>query len=142
MKYCQTLDEEMSLVDRLNEMAASSEMSTLSYTFVQSEVSASCDTVNGRARRLCERSVQSVPSLHVTELRLRKIRRVSFVAEPTQYVRELRLLQGMVASAEEDVDSQLVQDYKFEFQNPQDDELKVCILCKKHLVVATKCKCS
>jgi len=115
----------MSLVDRLNEMA--SEM-TVSYTFVQSEVSASCDTVNGRIQRLCERSAQSMPSLHVTELRLRKIRRVSFVTEPTQYARELRLLQGMVTSAEEDMKSQLVQDYKFDFLYPQDDELKVCLL--------------
>jgi len=114
----------MSLVDRLNDTA--SEM-TISYTFVQSEVSASCDTVNGRVQRLCERSAQTVPSLHVTQLRLRKIRRVSFVAEPTQYVRELRLLQGMVTSAEEDMKSQLVQDYKFDFLYPQEDELKVCM---------------
>jgi len=109
-------------VDQLNDMA--SDM-TVSYAFVQSEVSASCDTVNTRVQRLCERSAQSVPSLHVTELRMRKIRRVSFVAEPTQYVRELRLLQGMVTSAEEDINSHLVQDYKFDFLYPQDDELKV-----------------
>jgi len=110
------------MVDRLNELA--SDMS-VSYAFVQSEVSASCDTVNMRAQRLCERSAQSLPSLHVTELRMRKIRRISFVAEPTQYVRELRLLQGMVTSAEEDMNSLHVQDYKFDFLYPQDDELKV-----------------
>jgi len=112
----------MSLVDRLNEVAADGAISSISYTFVQSEVSASCDTVNARVQRLCERSV---PSLHVTELRLRKIRRVSFCTDPTQYVRELRLLAGMVASAEEDMNSQLVQDYRFQFQNPQEDELQV-----------------
>jgi len=115
----------MTLVDQLNQMA--SEM-TVSSTFVQSEVSASCDTVNGRVQKLCEQSAQSVPSLHVTQLRLRKIRRVSFVAESTQYVRELRLLQGMVTSAEEDMKSQLVQDYKFDFLYPQEDEMKVCML--------------
>jgi len=120
----QTLDKEMSLVDRLNEMA--SDM-TVSYSFIQSEMSASCDTVNTRLQKLCERSAQSVPSLHVSELRLRNIRRVSFVAEPTQYVRELRLLQGMVSAAEEDMNSLLVQDYKFDFLYPQDDELKVRI---------------
>jgi len=112
----------MSLVDRLNEMASDL---TVSYPFIQSEMSASCDTVNTRLQKLC---VQSVPSLHVSELRLRNIRRVSFVAEPTQYVRELRLLQGMVSAAEQDMNSQLVQHYKFDFLYPQDDELKVRIL--------------
>jgi len=115
----------MSLVDRLNDLA--SEM-TVSYTFVQSEVSACCDAVNGRVQKLCERSAQSLPSLRVTELRVRKIRRVSFVAEPTQYVRELRLLRGMVTAAEEDIKSQLVQDYKFDLLSPQDDELNVSLL--------------
>jgi len=114
----------MSLADRLNELA--SDM-TVTYAFVQSEVSALCDTVNTRVQRLCQRSAQSVPLLHVSELRLRKIRRVSFVAEPTQYVRELRLLQSMVSSAEEDMNSQLVQDYKFDFLYPQDDEIKARI---------------
>ena len=109
-------------MDRLNELA--SEMA-VSYPFVQSEVSAACDAVNGRAQRLCERSAQSLPSLHVTERRLRKIRRVSFVAEPTQYVRELRLVQGMVTAAEQDMSSLLVQDYKFDLAHPQDDEMKV-----------------
>ena len=115
----------MSLVDRLNQMA--SDM-TVSYAFVQSEVSASCDTINTRIQKLCERSAQSLPSLHVTELRLRKIRHVSFGAEPKQYVRELRFLQGMVASAEEDFKSQLVQDYKFDFLYPQEDEMKVRVV--------------
>ena len=113
----------MSLANRLNELA--SEM-PVSYVFVQSEVSASCDTVNSRLQRLCERSARSLPALHVTELRLRNIRRVSFSGEHTRYVRELRRLQGMVDSAEDDMRSQLVQDYKFDFLYPQNDEMKVC----------------
>jgi len=80
-----------------------------------------------QVRRLCERSAAQSPSL--TELRLRKIRRVSFVAEPTQYARKLRLLEGMVAAAEEDTSSLLVQDYQFDLQQPHDDELKVPPTC-------------
>jgi len=120
----------VSLVDRLNELA--SEMA-VNYVFVQSEVSASCDTVNSRVQNLCQRSAQSVPSLYVAELRLRKIRRVSFAAEPTQYVRELRLLQGQVTCAEEDMMSPLVQDYKFDLQCPQNDELKASMICSFQL---------
>jgi len=120
--HVQTLDVEISQVDRLNELA--SEM-TVSYEFVQSEVSAASDAVNSRLQRLCsERSPKSL-HLHVTELRLRNIRRVSFVAEPSQYVRELRLLNGTVTAAEHDMASLLVQEYKFDLEHPQDDELKV-----------------
>ena len=64
----------------------------------------------------------------MAELRLRKIRPVSFVDAQAagQYVRELRLLQGMVAGAEQDMGSLLVQQHNLDTQQPQhDDELKV-----------------